>query len=84
MPINSISIRTVLIGSHAVLGSLVDKNVADLISYLVLLWSVPVEGHIIARATDRHWYFGFLIAFTVFLLQIELSSFFNPIEQLSP
>jgi hypothetical protein len=72
------------VGGHVILGSLIDKNVAALISYLILLWSVPVEGHIIARATDRYWYVGFLIAFSVFLLQIELSNFINPIEQLTP
>ena len=72
------------VGGHVILGSLIDKNVAALISYLILLWSVPVEGHIIARATDRYWYVGFLIAFSVFLLQIELSNFINPIEQLAP
>ena len=72
------------VAGHVVLGALIDKNIAALISYLILLWSVPVEGHIIARATNRYWYVGFLIAFSVFLLQIELSNFINPVEQLTP
>jgi peptidoglycan/LPS O-acetylase OafA/YrhL len=40
-----------------------------LLANLILLWSVPVEGHIIARAIDRHWYIGILIAIGVFVLQ---------------
>lgn len=41
----------------------------SLIANLILLWSVPVEGHIIAKATDRHWYIGILVAIAVFVLQ---------------
>jgi hypothetical protein len=43
-----------------------------LIANLILLWSVPVEGHIIARAIGRHWYIGILIAITVFALQFVI------------
>jgi hypothetical protein len=45
-----------------------------LISNLILLWSVPVEGHIIARAMERHWYVGILIAIAVFVLQYVVYS----------
>lgn len=45
-----------------------------LIANLILLWSVPVEGHIIARAMDRHWYIGILIAIVVFALQYVIYS----------
>ncbi len=44
--------------------------VTGLIANLILLWSVPVEGHIIARAIDRDWYIGILIAVLVFGLQL--------------
>ena len=45
------------------------------IATLIIFWSVPVEGHIIARAIDRHWYFGIAIAMIVFVFQyIALSS----------
>lgn len=40
-----------------------------LIANLILLWSVPVEGHIIARAINCHWYLGIVIAIVVFVLQ---------------
>ena len=45
-----------------------------LIANLILLWSVPVEGHIIARAMGRHWYIGILIAIAVFVLQFVVYS----------
>ena len=52
-----------------------DETWAALIALLIIFWSVPVEGHIIARAIDRHWYVGIVIAGLVFVLQlyIELS-----------
>jgi hypothetical protein len=45
-----------------------------LIANLILLWSIPVEGHIIARAIDRHWYIGILLAILVFALQFIIYS----------
>ena len=50
----------------------VGERVTGLVANLILLWSVPVEGHIIARAIDRHWYVGILIAICVFILQFVL------------
>lgn len=47
-------------------------TVTGLVANLILLWSVPVEGHIIARAIDRHWYIGILIAVAVFVFQYIL------------
>ena len=40
-----------------------------IIAQLMLYWSVPVEGHIIARALGRHWYVGIVIAIGVFALK---------------
>jgi len=48
------------------------QSISALVAQLILLWSVPVEGHIIARAIDRHWYVGILIAISVFALQFVL------------
>lgn len=45
-----------------------------IVAQLILLWSVPVEGHIIARALDRHWYVGIVIAIGVFVLQYVIYS----------
>lgn len=56
----------------------VGEEVSGLAANLILLWSVPVEGHIIARAIDRHWYVGILIAISVFVLQYILYSLMAP------
>ncbi len=50
-------------------GQFVGAAGLELIVYLYLMWSVSVEGHIIARAIDRHWYIGILIALAAFALQ---------------
>ena len=55
---------------YAVLDPLLGDGASSAIANLIMLWSVPVEGHIIARAIDRHWYIGILIAVGVFVLQL--------------
>ena len=54
---------------YAVFLPLLGKTPTAVVASLLLLWSVPVEGHIIARAIDRHWYIGLLFAIAVFVLQ---------------
>jgi hypothetical protein len=73
-------LQFLFVAGHVFLTPFLGKNIAALFSYLVLLWSVPVEGHIIARTINREWYIGLLIAITVFFLQVQLSSVFNPAE----
>ena len=53
-------------------------TVTGIVAQLILLWSVPVEGHIIARALDRHWYIGIVIAIGVFVLQYVIYSAMAP------
>lgn len=50
------------------------------IATLIIFWSVPVEGHIIARAIDRHWYFGIAIAMIVFVFQLIALRIFDPVS----
>jgi hypothetical protein len=50
------------------------QPITGIVAQLILLWSVPVEGHIIARALDRHWYLGIVIAIVVFVLQYVIYS----------
>jgi hypothetical protein len=54
------------------------KSAANIVVTLVLLWSIPVEGHIIARAIDRHWYLGIAVSMAVFIFQLYLYSAVNP------
>ena len=53
-------------------------TVTGIVAQLILLWSVPVEGHIIARALGRHWYVGIVIAIGVFVLQYVIYSAMSP------
>ncbi len=60
------------VAEYVLFRPFVGERFTGLIAYLILLWSVPVEGHIIARAINRHWYIGILIAIAVFALQYIL------------
>ena len=50
----------------------------DVVAWLLLFWSVPVKGHIIARAMGSHWYAGIVIAMAIFLLQFTFTSAVTP------
>lgn len=62
-------ITLVFVAEYVLLTPFLGEGYAGLIATIILFWSVPVEGHIIARAIDRHWYIGILIAVSVFILQ---------------
>lgn len=61
----TIAVVLVYVLSEPVIG----QTFAAAIAELILFWSVPVKGHIIARAIERHWYVGIAIAATIFILQ---------------
>ncbi len=60
------------------LKPLLSANLSNTVVALILLWSVPVEGHIISRTIERHWYLGVVIAMAVFVLQLVLYRQMNP------
>lgn len=60
------------VAEYVLFTPFVGERLTGLVANLILLWSVPVEGHIIARAIDRHWYIGIVIAIAVFALQLVL------------
>lgn len=65
------AILTLLVFLETVLlRPLLGNTVAGLLALLIIFWSVPVEGHIIARAIDRHWYIGIALAVAAFALQL--------------
>jgi hypothetical protein len=68
----------VFVAGTLVLTPLLGVGTANLVVTLVLLWSIPVEGHIIARAIDRHWYVGIVAAMAVFVFQLFLYGLLNP------
>lgn len=47
-----------------------DRTSALMLIQLITLWSIPVQGHIIARAIGRHWLLGIGIAFSGFILSL--------------
>jgi hypothetical protein len=64
------SILTILmVAAFVMLKPFLGASLASIIAWLILVWSVPVKGHIIARAIERHWYVGIAIALTIFVLQ---------------
>ena len=68
----------IFIAGNVLLTPILGASVTNLVVTLVLLWSIPVEGHIIARAIDRHWYVGIVAAMAVFVFQLFLYSLVNP------
>ena len=71
-------ISLTFVALDALLPLISSDAAASIVATLVLLWSVPVEGHIIARTIERHWYVGIIIAMSVFVLQLVLYSVFDP------
>jgi hypothetical protein len=66
------SILTLLyIVEYVVFSPFLGTRVAGIVATLIIIWSVPVEGHIIARGIQQHWYAGIAIAMAVFILQIS-------------
>lgn len=66
------------VAGNVFLTPFLSKNISSLIMTLVLLWTVPVEGHIISRTIERHWYIGVVIAVAVFAFQMILYSVMDP------
>lgn len=57
--------------TYTALTPLLGHDFAVLLATLFIFWSVPVEGHIIARAIERDWYVGIAIAMMVFIGQYQ-------------
>jgi len=57
---------------YLVLLVLADRSSALVMILLISYWSVPVQGHIIARAIQRHWLIGIGIAIVAHLLMLTV------------
>jgi hypothetical protein len=62
------------VATYVMLNPFLGANIAVIIATLIIIWSVPVEGHIIARGIEQHWYIGIVIAMIVFTLQYTFQS----------
>lgn len=54
------------------LGPLIGEPLSAAIGELFIFWSVPVEGHIMARAINQHWFVGIAIAMLAFIMQVAI------------
>ena len=69
------SILTLLfVAAYVFLNPFLGGDIAVIVATLIIIWSVPVEGHIIARGIGQHWYIGIVIAMIVFILQYAFQS----------
>lgn len=48
------------------------ESIANGAAQLLLLWSVVIKGHIIARAIGWHWYAGLVVSIAVLLVQLSV------------
>ena len=64
------------VAEYIVFQSLFGSEFASLVGILIIFWSVPVEGHIIAKAIEQHWFVGITIAIVALVLQIGFQSVF--------
>lgn len=64
------SLLTIIqVAAQIFLGPFLSVNLIFIVAWLIEIWKIPVKGHIIARAIGQHWYFGILIAMTIFIMQ---------------
>jgi hypothetical protein len=71
-------ISLLFVAGRVFLAPVTGTGPANFVATLILLWSVPVEGHIMARAIDRHWYVGIVVAMAVFIFQFYLLFVLDP------
>ena len=62
------------VATYVMLKPAIGGDMAVIIATLIIIWSVPVEGHIIARGIEQHWFIGIVIAMIVFTVQYAFQS----------
>lgn len=67
-----------LFGGRFILPLALSESEVDIAVQLIWFWSIPVEGHIIARTIERQWFIGFLIALAVLFAQLQLFAVLKP------
>jgi len=68
-----------LFAGRFVLTQLLSVSETAMYSEIILLWSILIEGHIIARTIERLWFFGILVALAVFIIQLQVFAYFKPV-----
>ena len=70
-------LTVVFIAEYSLFAPFFGNELAGIIGTLILFWSVPVKGHIVAHAIQQHWFVGITIAIAAFILQLGFESAFN-------
>lgn len=68
-----------LFAGRFVLAQILSVSDTAMYSEIILLWSILIEGHIIARTIERLWFFGILVALAVFIIQLQVFAYFKPV-----
>lgn len=71
----SLIAMTAVIGV-SILAPLLGDAVAGVLGTLLLWWSVPVKGHLIARSIQQHWFVGVTIAIAAFIMRLGVETAF--------
>ena len=58
-----------MVAAYVLLLPILGASLASLTAWLIHMWSVPVKGHIIARAIEQHWYIGIAVALAIYIMQ---------------
>jgi len=74
----SIVFSVVIYAGRLILPLWITPDETEWAVQLIWLWSIPVEGHIIARTIDRQWVIGFVIALAVLFAQLQLYGVLKP------
>lgn len=64
--------------SSFVLAPFLGAGMTGSIAFIILLWTVPVEGHIVSRAIDRRFFLGFIFALAILIFQVYVDLSVNP------
>jgi len=70
-------ITLLFVAEYVLVAPVLGKDFAGFVATLIIFWSVPVEGHIIARTIQQHWFVGITIAMAAFILQLGFQSAFT-------
>ena len=63
-------LNLLFVAEYILLRPFLGARIEAVVATLFIVWSVLVEGHIIARGIQQHWFAGIGIAMIVFMLQI--------------
>ncbi len=77
-------LQVMFVAVYVFLTPFVGASLAGLVGWVILLWSIPVEGHVIAGAIDRDRLTGVLIALGIALIQIQVGAMVSPETAASP